>query len=947
MLFQLHSLCLAAALLAPAFSSLAAIDLDAKVPVGPQTRIGKLPNGLSYYIRRHPQPEHRLELRLVVKAGSVLEDEDQQGLAHVVEHMAFNGSAHFKRFELVSWLQSIGVNYGPDLNAYTSYDETVYILPVPTGDRKNVDQAFTILEDWAHGVRFDDADIDKERDVVLEEARLRKGLGERIGNAVNPKVFNGSLYGARAPIGKEDVIRHFKPDALRRFYRDWYRPDLMAVVAVGDIDPDEAERLIKAHFAGLQNPAQERERRYPEIRPFATTGTLTITDPEATLNSIALHYPARYAPDPGTYGGYRDLLLDRLFNQMFNGRLSELAQQAKAPFIGANGGLARLTPSYETYYANVTPGAGGSAPALTALLQEQLRVRRDGFTQAELDRARKIELRHYENYYNQRDAAQSSEYAAEYLRNFLAGEAVPGREAEYWMVRELLPAIRLDDVNAYARRKAPGADAAKLVVYVGGTHSGSAPDEATLLAQVSAAEHAPAAARAEKALPDRLMERPALPGRIVEESRDQALGLTRLTLSNGIQVILKPLAFGHDQVLMAARRHGGQRLFGDADIQNARYASDIAGSMGVKDYTPFEVTKILSGRAAHVNMWLGSDTDEITGDAGSNPDDIEAMLQMLWLRMAGVRRDDTLFRAYIDSQREFLRHREDEPQVRFNDAVMKALYGSHPYAPRAARLEDLDKVDLDRSIALYRQRFSSARGMTFVLVGSFDVDRIKPLLAAYLGTLPVTDLPLASRDVGVRLARGVVRQEVVAGTEPKSTVALSFTGPMAWSPADSLRLQMLVELMNLRIVDVLRQKLGLVYAGQVSGSMNTLPYPYYGIDFSLPTGPEKVDRMLAAVFDEIARMKAEGPSTGDLEKVKQSWRLGHAQGLGQNGYWLNELTDLSFERRDLHRILTIMDEANALGVNDIRDAARRFLDTGNYVQVVLNPERKTLAAGAH
>ncbi|MGZ3342454.1 MAG: M16 family metallopeptidase, partial [Reyranella sp.] len=916
----------------------AGIRLDAVIPKNPLVKFGTLPNGLTYYIQRNGKPEHRLELRLVIKAGSAQEDDDQQGLAHLLEHMAFEGSTHYKKHELVSYLQSIGMKFGPDLNAFTSMDETVYQLPVPTGRKEYVEQAFTVLEDWAHGMTLSDADIDAERPVVLEEARLQKGAGERIRKVLWPKLFNGSLYADRLPIGKEDIIRNARPETLRRFYRDWYRPDLMAVVVVGDVDPVEAERMIKAHFAGLSNPAHERPHRYPEIPPLAGTEAVVVTDKEVPTSAVELHYPIRFAPDAGTYGSYRDKLVEGLFGMMLNQRLAELSQQPAPPFMGAGAGITHMSPRYKGYMASASLGAGGSKPALTALLEEQQRLRQYGFTAQELERVRKATLHGYERLYNERDTTDSVALVDEYVRNFLANEEMPGIEAEYKLVQALLPGIGVEEINAFVRKTIP-AGSGKLVTFVGPERKDSpAPSGAELLAQVSAAEHAHVAAREEKALASELMARPVKPGSIVGQTEDKRLGLTRLTLSNGVKVILKPTDFQKDQVLLSAMRYGGQSLFDEKDIPNARYASSVAGIMGLKDYAPMDLQKMLAGRSASVSMSLGELTDNIGASAGSSATDLETMFQFLWLRFDGARRDENLYKSYMGKQEEVLRNRLAMPEARFGDVLTDTMYGGHAYEPRATTLEDARKVSLDRSLEIYRQRFSSAKGLTFVMVGDFDIEKVKPLLTAYLGTLPTPDLPLAYRDVGLRQAKGVIRKEVLAGTEPKSTVSMNFTGPANWSPEEALRMGALLEIMNLRVNDVLREKLRLIYAGGVNGAVYRIPYQHYWVQAMLPTGPENVDKAIAAMLGEIDRLKTQGPDQAELDKFKQGWHVKHERVMRENGYWLSRLQSSLMDGTDPERMLNMGGEVDALTVADVQKTAQRYFDMQNYVQVVLKPE---------
>jgi zinc protease len=930
---------LAAILFTYALGARAALRLDDPVPVGPRVTVGKLANGLTYYIQRNAKPEQKLELRLVVKAGSILEDDDQQGLAHFTEHMAFNGSTHFKRSELVSYLQSIGVKFGADLNAYTTFDETVYVLPIPTDRKDNVDKAFTVLEDWAHGLTLNADDIDKERGIILEEERLGKGAADRMSKVLMPKIYNGSRYAERLPIGKEEILRSFKPETLRRFYTDWYRPDLMAVVAIGDIDPKQAEKLIRAHFAKLKNPVHERARKYADIPARLDTEAVVVTDKEATSNSLLIRYPVQPVHERDTIGGYREQLVEALFTVMLNTRLQELSQLPAPPFIGGVSAMSKLTPRYKSYNANALLGPGGAGPAIEALVQENERARKFGFTPAELERARKDLMRTYERAYIERDKTDSGSYAAEYMRNFLHQEPIPGIEAEYRYVQELVPGITLDEMNAYARRTIP-ADSGKLVVYTGVERADVPPPPtgAQLLAAVAAAEKSKVSAHDEKAVAARLMDKPPAPGRIVAEAQDKALGVTTLTLSNGVKVILKPTDFRNDQVVMSAARFGGQTLFDDKDILNARYANAIVASMGVKDFSPLDMHKVLAGKEASVNMGLGNYTDIVSGQAGAT--DVETMLQLVWLKFAGVRRDDDLFKSFIGKQVELARTRMAEPGALFGDTVVSTLYNNSPRAPRALRPEEFSGINLERSIEIYRQRFSSARDLTFIMVGSFDLKTIKPLVATYLGSLPTPEIPVAYRDVGMRPVTGVVKREVRSGAEDKSTVSLTFTGPVEFSEPAQLRLGALVEVMNIRIIEVLREQLSLIYGGGMNGGMSRIPYPHYSIGVTLPTGPQNVDKVLAATFAEIARMKEEGPTPADLDKVKRNWLESHRKALRENGYWLANLQTSLTEGTDPHSILSFEQQVASITPQDVRAAAQRYLNTNNYVQVVLYPEQQ-------
>jgi zinc protease len=622
---------------------------------------------------------------------------------------------------------------------------------------------------------------------------------------------------------------------------------------------------------------------------------------------------------------------------MLGQRLVELSLQPDPPFIAGGSGIGELTPRYESYSSSALLGPRGALPAIDALVQENERARRYGFTAAELERVKKNVMRNFERAYNERDKTESATYVAEYMRNFLEGESLPGMEAEYVMMKELVPAITLDEVNAYARHTIP-ADAAKLVIYTGAEGEGQAvPQREQLLSAVSAAEKLQVKAHDEKALASTLMDKAPKAGAIVEESEDKVLGITRLTLSNGVKVVLKPTDFKNDQVLMGATRFGGQSLFDDKDIDNVRFATPIVESMGIKDLAPLDASKVLAGKSASLRTVLGGYTDNLSGNAGAS--DIETMLQMVWLRFNGVRRDEGLYKSFIGKQVELARNQLNQPNVVFNQAILSALYNDHPRAPHIMRPDEYSKLSLDRSIDIYRQRFASAKGMTFFFVGSFDVKAIKPLLAAYLASLPTADLPVEWRDSGLRPASGVIKREVHRGADDKSTVSLHFTGKADFSQAERMKLAVLMEVMNLRIIDVLRQQLGLIYGGSMGGQLSPLPYGQYAITATLPTGPQNVDKVLAATFAEIEKIQRDGPTAADLEKVRIHWMQGYHRSLRENSYWLSVLQASLTEGTDPHAVLDVEQMLAKITTDDVKEAARRYLNKENYVQVVLYPEK--------
>ena len=926
---------MAAALVCCSFVASAAPDPATLLPLDPQIRTGKLANGLTYYIQQNRRPEKRVELRLIVKAGSVLEDEDQLGLAHFTEHMAFNGSTHFKRHELISWLQSVGVKFGADLNAYTSFDETVYMLPIPVDKKENLDKGLLVLEDWAQGVTFNDADIESERGIVLEELRLGKGATDRMNKVLLPKIFNGSLYASRLPIGKAEVLKSFKPEAIRRFYKDWYRPDLMAVIVVGDIDPQEAERLVNSHFSKLVNPAKPRPRIYPPIPERKESEAIVVTDREAPSNLVTIRYPFMERTESKTVGEYRSRMVELLSAAMLSQRIAELSQQSNPPFLQGYSNMAKAVHGYQAFVSSAVVGKAGALPAIRAVVEEGERARQFGFSAAELERAKKNSMRFIENLYNERDKTESSAYVSEFTRHFLDGESMPGIENEFGYYKDLLPGVTLEEVNAQVRSAIPVGQK-KLVIFMGNDKSGTVvPQPAQMLATVDEAEKATVSAHEEKALAASLMAQPPKAGRIVKETADKLLGTTELLLSNGVKVVLKPTDFKNDQVLMSSTRFGGQSLAEEGDIVNARYASAILASMGVNGYAPLDLQKMLAGRSVRSAFAIGGVTEGYGG--GSSSGDVETMLQLAYLQMTQPRRDQALFDVFIDKQQEQARNAQARPEAVLTDTMRTTMFGNHPRVGLTPRPEELDGIRLDRVMALQKERMSSAYGMTFFLVGSFDPAKIKPLLATYLGGLPAAKIATEYKDRHVRPVRGVVKKEVRRGREQKSQVSIAFSGEATFNEVEQMRLRALVEIMQIKATEALREQRGLVYTANISGGMARHPYANYAINIGLPTAPENVDKAIEATFAEVRKLQEKGPEETDLAKVKENWTSNYRKALRENGWWIVNLQQALVNKTDPKLLLRQNEMIASLTVADVQAAARRYFDFNNYVQVVMHP----------
>lgn len=912
-------------------------SLSDPIPVAPEILKGRLENGLTYYIRKNERPEKKVELRLVVKVGSIVEDDDQLGLAHFTEHMAFNGSKHFRKNELVSFLQSIGVEFGADLNAQTGFDETIYILPIPTDKPGNLEKGFQALEDWAALVTFDGKEIEKERGIVLEESRTGKGADDRMNKVIYPKLFEGSKYAERLPIGKDDVLKNFKHDVIKRFYRDWYRPDLMAVIVVGDIEPAAAETMIKKHFQGLKNPVPARPRVYAEVPGRTRSEGIVATDKEATNHVLQVYYSYRPAKPEGTLGDYRSSIVKSLFNSMINVRLQELTQQKEPPFLYGATSLSEFVHGYEVLSSFAVLTSAGAQPAIDALMQESQRARQFGFTEPELERVKKTFMRTLERAFNERDKTESYNYAEEYIRNFIDSEPIPGIATELEYFRKFSETISVDEINKFAAANIP-AQAHKLVILSGPEQADfTIPTGDELLAMTNAAEVQDIKAYEEKVLAAALMTSLPVAGKIISEKTDKTLGITDLTLSNGVRVILKSTDFKNDQVLMGATRFGGQSLYDLKDQYNAAYAPVIVSQMGVAEFSPTDLRKMMAGKSVSASPRMGVLSEGWSGQSGSA--DVETMLQLVHLYATHPRKDPDLFASFVEKQQAYLQNIMSDPEVVYQDTLQKILYNGHPRAPKVPRSTDFDKIDLDRSLTVFTERMGNAKGLTFCFVGSFDIQKMKELVATYLGSLPSSDLPTSYKDLGIRPVRGIVKKEINKGKEAKSQITTIYSGEAPWSEDAAIRLQALVEVLNIKLIEKLREELSGVYGAGAYGQLSRNPYNNYSITVSIPCGPENVEKLIKATAVEIQVLKDKGPQEADLNKVKETWSKKYREDLKENSYWLSKLLQYVENPGSASNVLQGEARIKAITVKELREAANRYFDQNNVVQVVLNPEK--------
>ncbi|MHB9027865.1 MAG: M16 family metallopeptidase, partial [Candidatus Latescibacterota bacterium] len=909
------------------------LSLNTRLPIAPEVKVGKLDNGVTYYIRRNVKPENRAELRLVVNAGSVLENENQRGVAHFNEHMAFNGTEHFEEHELVNFLESIGMRFGPDLNAYTSFDETVYMLQVPTDSVKTVETAFQILEDWAHLVSYQTEEIEKERGVVIEEWRLGRGAEMRMLDKQLPIILKDSRYAERLPIGKVEVLKSAPPEVFRDFYKTWYRPELMAVVAVGDFDPQRIESLIQKHFSGIKPEKDAPERTLYPVPDNEETLFAIATDPEATRASVDVYFK-RDAEKMETVQDYRQSIVEGLYNAMFNQRLNELAREADPPFLYGYSSLGDLVRTKEVYVLGAGVRENGIERGLEAVLTEAARVKRHGFTRSELDRQKEETLRGMEQIYNERDKLESSRFAEEFAEHYLTGEPIPGIEYEYELYRKYIPEVTLDEVNRLAgeliteRNRVVTVDAPeKAGVKVPGAGELRAIFDRVARKEILAYQDTVSAGP--------LVEREPNPSKVSNEKSLSEIGVTEWRLANGVRVVLKPTDFKNDQVLFSAYSPGGASLAADSLYVPAITATSIVEESGAGRFTQTELIKKLAGKIVEASPWISELQEGFSGSA--SPQDMETMFQLIYLYFTQPRADSAAYHSVLSRLKGSIENRSARPETAFSDTI-SATMGRYHYRVLPWTIDRLREMDLRESFDFYRERFSDAGDFTFFFVGNFELETIRPLVEKWLGGLPSTPREESWRDTGVRPPAGVVRKDVRKGIEPKSLTQVVFTGPFEWNRRNRYVIDSLAGVLRIRLREVLREDLGGTYGVSVSASTEEYPRETYRFSLGFGSSPERVDELMASVFAQIDSLQTQGAGESYLAKVKEMQIRSRETSLKENGFWLGSLQAYYFHNENPLEILDYGKLVQSLSSNDIRQAAQKYLNEKNYVRVTLSPE---------
>jgi len=906
-----------------------------KIPADPNVKIGKLPNGITYYIRKNAEPKNRAELRLVVKAGSILETDKQVGLAHFTEHMAFNGTKNFKKQELVDFLEKSGVNFGADLNAYTSFDETVYELQLPTDSIQVFKKGFQILEDWAHNVSFENSEIDKERGVVVEEWRLGQGAQERMRAKYFPVLLKGSRYADRLPIGTKENLDTFKYETVKQFYKDWYRPDLQAVVVVGDVDVAQVEALIKQHFGGIAKAVNPKPRTKFGIPASKETNVAIVTDAEQPYNMVQIFYKQPAIAEPTTDLQYRDMIVRNLFNQMINQRLEELVQSGEAPFVAANTSYSNLLGDKDAFILlGVTRDAADVNKTIETLLSENERVKKFGFTKGELERAKASMLSNMETSFNERDKTESRDYVGEYIRNFLNNEPMPGIAYEFNLYKKYLPTITLAEVGALINKWIKPTDRTVIVM---APESGKSklPAEKDVLAMLNKS-FTDLKPYEDKTVDEPLVSELRPAGEIKDMNVIKELETIELTLSNGAKVILKPTTFKNDEILISAISKGGTSLTPEADYLSAANASIAVLYGGIGNFDAISLQKKLAGKNVYISPSLSTYTEGFTGS--TTPKDLETALQLIYLYFTAPRKDENSFKVVLQQLQASLANKGNDPNSVFMDTVSYVMSSYHPRR-KPMTLESLKNIDYNKAFEIYKQRYSNASDFTFTFVGNFNLQKMAPLLEKYLGSLPSTGDTERWKDVGIAYPKGTITRVVNKGKENKATVRLFFTGSANYSDLEATQLDQLCSILGIQLREVLREDQGGVYGVGVRGSISRIPNDNYSVSISFGCSAENVDKLIELTLQEISKLKASGASQVNIEKVTAEDTRSLETSLKQNSYWQYNLEQKFLWKEDPKTILEDMDNLKKLNVQRTKELANKYLSMENFAKMILMPEK--------
>ncbi|MBE8722650.1 M16 family metallopeptidase [Sphingobacterium pedocola] len=905
-----------------------------EIPLNPKVKVGKLANGFQYFIMQNTEPKERVLFYLANKIGSLQETDKQQGLAHFLEHMNFNGTEHFPKNALIDYLQKAGIRFGADLNAYTGFEETVYQLPLPTTDPELLKQGLLIMRDWAAGALLESEEIDQERGVILEEKRQRDGLSNRLQEKTFPMLTNNSRYAHRMPIGTEEVLKNFKHAEIRKFHQDWYRPELQALIVVGDIQPAEIEKAIIEQFSGLKNP-----RKAPKLQhyPIALTGKnqfLAFTDEEVTQTSLQILYKQE-AEKTTRVKDYKTSLAKNLFIQLTNTRLAEQTRRAATPYLNAALSNSAMVSNLETNGIQIMPKPGELQASIDSVYYILAQIKQYGFTETEIERLKTSYHSSLDQSLKEYDKADSKSFMDQILAYYLKNEPAPSFDYLYPILKDAVNGVTLQDIQQYATDFDGLKNRDMILVHTKETEK--VPAEQEINSWLIAAQQQQVRPYEEEQVANTLLPNLPAPGSILSESRDTTVHTQTLLLSNGVKVILKPTSFKNDEIQITSFSPGGYSLYDLADYQSAVNATSIVSNSGLGPFNSLQLSRYLTGKNASASPFINEIGEGIKGYA--TKEDLKTTFELIYGYFNATRLDKDLNEANLEKSKLALQNRHLQPSNVFSDSIATILYNHDPRktAPTAAKI---DQIDLERSLQIFQERFADASDFTFVIVGNFDRELIDPYIEQYLATLPNLQRKEQFRDNGAYPPAKGMAVDIRKGHDDKSTVAMAYLGAYeGYSEYNNLLIGALSSCLTVKLTERLREKEGGVYSISVSPSLAKNPRKRFGMNISFTTGPEQVEKLTSAVVEEIELIRKNGPIQEDIDKYIAEKLLSSDQQLQANGFWLSYLLSSAVDQLDPARIFNEKEAIKSITPAKVQEIAQRYLDPSSLFKFVLYPEK--------
>ncbi|OFX73867.1 MAG: hypothetical protein A2X12_08460 [Bacteroidetes bacterium GWE2_29_8] len=909
------------------------LDLNAGFPKDPNLRVGTLENGMKYYVRKNAKPENRVELQLVVKVGSTMENDNQQGLAHFCEHMAFNGSKNFLGNQLIQKLEAEGIRFGENLNAYTSFDQTVYMLQVPA-EQRVLDMGIQVLEDWAVNLSFDPKEIEKERGVIIEEWRLGQGANERLQKQYWPYLFKGSRYAERLPIGKKEVIESFKHETLIQFYKDWYRTDLMAVVAIGDFDIDKIEKQIKDKFSKIPKQKNPKPLLSFEVPDHKETLVVKATDKEAPYTLVQVYYKHPSEKNE-KIADYRRNIVYGLYSGMLNQRLNELTKKANPPFVYAYSYYGNLVKTKDTYASVAMVKENDILIGLEVMSDENEKVKRFGFTQTELDRQKSDVLRNMETSFNERNKNESANYASEYVRNFLNNEPIPGIEFEYEIYKKYVPTITLEEINALPKKFITDGENEVVVIIAPEKENLKLPSDDEIKNAMTKSSEKKLEAYVDNVINKPLIDKMPNPKKIIEEKNIKELNITEWKLENGVKIYYKPTDFKNDEILFSASSVGGYLNYPEKDHLSATNATNVISISGIADFDAIQLQKLLSGKIVNVSPYISDVKEGLRGSAA--PQDLETMMQLIYAYFTKPRLDQEAFTSFIQRQKASLENRQANPDVAFYDTISVTM-NNYNFRARPVTPELLNEIDMNKAYEIYTDRFADASDFSFYFVGNIKPEEFKPLVEKYIGGLPVKERKDGWKDSGIRTPKGNIEKTVYKGFEPKSTVIMEYTGKFDWNRKNRFFINALNNFVDIKLREAIREDQGGTYGVGAWISPRKYPITQFATYIQFGCDPKRVDELINVSMQVIDNVKKIGATKDELDKVKELLLKERETDSKKNEFWLSAISSNYDNEENILEINLFENWVKALSNEDLMKAAKQYYNKENFAKFILKPE---------